>query len=85
MQAAQGILLPSIMLSGYIFPLSSLPAPLAAWPRSFLPATHFIAIARGIVIRGAGFADIWVHAAALVGLSALLVLASTSAFRKTIA
>lgn len=83
-QAAQGILLPSIFLSGYVFPISSLPYPLQVASR-FLPATHFIAIARGIVIRGAGFADIWVHAAALVGLSALLVLASTSAFRKTIA
>jgi ABC-2 type transport system permease protein len=47
-----------------------------------LPATHFIAISRGIIIRGAGFADLWPHVAALLGISALLVLASTRAFRK---
>ncbi len=83
-QSAQGILLPSIFLSGYVFPISSLPYPLQLASR-FLPATHFIAIARGIVIRGASFGDIWGHAAALVVLSALLVLASTRAFHKTIA
>ncbi len=57
-QIAQMVLLPSIMLSGYIFPLSSLPAPLR-WLSQILPATHFIAISRGIVIRGASFADLW--------------------------
>ncbi len=82
-QAAQSILLPSIFLSGYVFPISSLPGPLQLASR-FLPATHFIAIARGIVIRGAGFADLAHHVYALVGLSAVLVLASTRAFRKTV-
>ena len=82
-QAAQSILLPSIFLSGYVFPISSLPHVLQLVSR-LLPATHFIAIARGIVIRGAGFADLWGHVAALVGLSLLLVVASTRAFRKTV-
>jgi ABC-type multidrug transport system permease subunit len=53
-QLAQMFLLPSIMLSGYIFPLSSLPGPLRALAQ-ILPATHCIAISRGIVIRGASF------------------------------
>ena len=54
-QLAQMFLLPSIMLSGYIFPLSSLPAPLRVLSQ-ILPATHFIAISRGIIIRGASSA-----------------------------
>jgi ABC-2 type transport system permease protein len=83
-QIAQMILLPSIMLSGYIFPLSSLPGPLRAIAQ-VLPATHFIAISRGIVIRGAGFWDLWQHVAALLAIAALLVAGSTRAFRKTIA
>jgi len=82
-QIAQMFLLPSIMLSGYIFPLSSLPAPLRVFAQS-LPATHFIAIARGIIIRGASFADLWGSAAALLGIAVLLVAGSTRAFRKTI-
>jgi drug efflux transport system permease protein len=81
-QVAQGFLLPSIMLSGYIFPLSSLPAPLRALAQ-VLPATHFIAISRGIIIRGAGFWDLWPNVAALFAVAAVLVAGSTRAFRKT--
>jgi len=76
-------LLPSIMLSGYIFPLSSLPVPLRVIAQ-VLPATHFIRISRGIIIRGAGFLDLWPSVAALIALAVLLVLGSTRAFRKTI-
>jgi ABC-2 type transport system permease protein len=82
-QIAQMFLLPSIMLSGYIFPLSSLPGPLRYFAQ-ILPATHFIAIARGIIIRGAGFLDLWPNVAALLAIAAVLVAGSTRAFRKTI-
>jgi len=82
-QIAQMFLLPSIMLSGYIFPLSSLPAPLRALAQ-VLPATHFIAISRGIIIRGAGLADLWPDVAALMALALVIVAASTRAFRKTL-
>jgi ABC-2 type transport system permease protein len=82
-QIAQMFLLPSIMLSGYIFPLSSLPAPLRLFAQVF-PATHFIAIARGIIIRGAAFPDLWRSVVALLVIAALLVAGSTRAFRKTI-
>jgi drug efflux transport system permease protein len=82
-QVAQGFLLPSIMLSGYIFPLASLPAPLRVLSQ-VLPATHFIAISRGIIIRGAGLADLWPDVVALLVLAGLLVAGSTRAFRKTV-
>jgi ABC-2 type transport system permease protein len=82
-EARARLALPSIMLSGYIFPIASLPGPLQVLSR-VLPATHFIAISRGIIIRGAGFADLWPHVAALLALALLLVAVSTRAFRKTI-
>src|SRR5262249_44672170 len=82
-QIAQMFLLPSIMLSGYIFPLSSLPRPLQ-WVSKFLPATHFISISRGVIIRGATFWDLWPDVAALLIIATLLVAASARAFRKTI-
>jgi ABC-2 type transport system permease protein len=82
-QIAQMFLLPSIMLSGYIFPLSSLPSPLRVFAQ-VLPATHFIAIARGIIIRGAAFLDLWPNVAALIVIAILLVAGSTRAFHKTI-
>ncbi len=82
-QLAQMFLLPSVMLSGYIFPIPSLPKPLQYFSQ-VLPATHFIAIARGIIIRGAVFADLWRDVAALLVIALLLVAASTRAFHKTI-
>ena len=82
-QIAQMFLLPSIMLSGYIFPLSAIPAPLRVLSR-ILPATHFIAISRGIIIRGAGIGDLWQHVAALVVIAIVLVAGSARAFRKTV-
>jgi ABC-type multidrug transport system permease subunit len=82
-QRTQMFLLPSIMLSGYIFPLSSLPLPLRIVAQ-LLPATHFIKISRGIIIRGAGFLDLWPSVVALLVLAVLLVAGSTRAFRKTV-
>jgi ABC-2 type transport system permease protein len=82
-QLAQILLLPSILLSGYVFPLFSLPGPLRAFAH-LLPATHFIKISRGIILRGAGFLELWPNVAALLAIDAVLILASTRAFKKTI-
>lgn len=81
-QLAQAILLPSVMLSGYIFPPSTLPRFLFYLSKG-LPATHFITIARGIVIRGAPLRDLIPATASLAALSLGLVLLSTRAFRRT--
>src|SRR5688572_28298403 len=82
-QMAMGIMLPSVLLSGYVFPLASLPLPLRVISYA-LPATHFIRIARGIVIRGASFADLWQPVFALLLISAVLIGVSARAFRKTV-
>jgi len=72
-----------VLLSGYIFPISSLPLPLRGISY-VLPATHFIRIARGIVIRGATFADLWEPVLSLLAISAVLIAVSTRAFKKTV-
>ncbi|MGE0640670.1 MAG: ABC transporter permease [Thermoanaerobaculia bacterium] len=82
-QLAMSVMLPSVLLSGYIFPLSALPGPIRVISQ-VLPATHYIAITRGIVLRAATFKDLWEHVAALAAISTVLVLASSRAFRKTI-
>ena len=48
------IQLPGMMLSGYIFPRSKMPL-LVRWAGEFLPITHFLQIARGIMTKGVGF------------------------------
>ncbi|MFO0669688.1 MAG: ABC transporter permease [Polyangiaceae bacterium] len=81
MQQAQMLLLPSIFLSGYIFPASGLPLPLWAIGR-VLPATHMVEIMRGVVLRDAGPRDLWQNVAALVALSVVLVWLSVKRFQK---
>ena len=49
-------LLPSILLSGFVFPFDGMP-PLAQWIAQLLPLTHFVEMIRGIVLRGAPLAD----------------------------
>ena len=83
MQMAMGVMMPSIFLSGYVFPIASLPQPLQ-YLSHVIPATHFIRIARGIIIRGASFYDLWSSVVALMIISTVLVAASARAFQKTI-
>ena len=57
MQMAQFTLLPSIMLSGFMFPFQGMPA----WARAIgelLPITHVLRICRGVLLKGNGFAEI---------------------------
>jgi ABC-2 type transport system permease protein len=83
MQRAMGIMLPSVLLSGYIFPIASLPLPLRVFSH-ILPATYFIKIARGIIIRGASFGDLLDSVLALLAISVVLIAVSARAFKKTV-
>jgi ABC transporter DrrB family efflux protein len=81
-QMAQLFLLPSIFLSGYIFPAAGLPKPLYIIGR-LLPATHMIEIMRGVVLRDAGVRELLPNVAALVAISVILVGLSARRFQKT--
>jgi ABC-2 type transport system permease protein len=80
-QIAQMVFLPSVFLSGYIFPVEGLPWVLKAAGR-LLPATHMIAILRGVVLRGAGPTALMPNVLALLGLAVVLVWMSARTFRK---
>lgn len=51
--------LPSMLLSGFAFPFKGMPF-WAQWMGNVLPLTHFINIIRGIMLKGIGFAEVWV-------------------------
>lgn len=70
-QLALMTVLPQIMLSGIIFPLSSM-APGIAWIGYLLPLTYFNEVAVGVMVRGAGFADLWVPLALLALLGSVI-------------
>ena len=58
MQMTVFFLLPAILLSGFAFPFAGMPA-WAQWIGEVLPATHFLRIVRGILLKGNGMAEIW--------------------------
>ena len=57
MQLTWFLLLPSILLSGFIFPFAGMPRP-AQWVAELLPMTHFMRLIRGVVLRGADLHDL---------------------------
>jgi ABC-2 type transport system permease protein len=80
-QMAQMLLLPSIFLSGYIFPVAGLPTVLY-WIGRMLPATHMINVMRGAVLRSAGPLEMLPSVLALMAISIVLVWASIRRVRK---
>ena len=70
--ALAGLMMPTLLLSGFIFPLDSLPRPLQLL--SYLvPARWFLTIVRGIMIKGAGLATLWQETLILVGMTLFLL------------
>lgn len=80
-QMSQLLLLPSIFLSGYIFPVAGLPRVLY-WIGRALPATHMIDVMRGAVLRSAGPWDLLPSLLALAAIGVVLVTLSISRVRK---
>ena len=80
-QMAQMFLLPSIFLSGYIFPSEGLPFVLRMIGK-VLPATHMVSIMRGVVLRDAGPAELMPDVLALILISTVLVALSVRSFKK---
>jgi ABC-2 type transport system permease protein len=71
-----GTILPSVFLSGYIFLIENMP-PFFRAISAVIPTTYYIRILRGIILRGAGLADLWRDAAilTLMGCAAILLAA----------
>ena len=81
MQMAMGTILPSIFLSGYIFPTDSMPT--AFWIVSQLvPTTWMVDAARGVILRGAGWAELGKNALILWIMATLSLSVSAKRFRK---
>ncbi len=80
-QAAMGTMMPSIFLSGYVFPLDSMPWPFWYVAQIF-PTTWLIDAARGVILRGAGWRQLWLHGMVLWAMGLALFALSMMKFRK---
>jgi len=83
MHLASFVIIPSVLLSGFIFPRESMPA-LLNWLGYLMPLTYFLQIQRGIVLRGAGFQDLWQWILPLTVFGFLLIFFSVKRFRTTV-
>ena len=70
--ALAGLLLPTMILSGFIFPIDSLPRPLQLLSY-IVPARWFLTIVRGIMLKGAGLETLWQETLVLVGMTLLFL------------
>jgi drug efflux transport system permease protein len=74
-------LLPNILLSGFIFPLESMPAVLQ-WMSFVIPGRWFVTIARGIMLKGIGLEYLWRETLYIAALATLLLAASIRSFHE---
>jgi ABC-2 type transport system permease protein len=82
-QLAQFGLLPSIMLSGFMFPFQGMPA----WARYIgeaVPLTHALRICRGMLLKGNGMAQIWPDLWPMIVFAAVVGIIAIRTFRETL-
>ena len=81
MQMTMFVFLPSILLSGFMFPFAGMPT-VVQWIAEVLPLTHFLRLIRGVMLRGAGLFELWPDVLALLGFTAVMMTAAILRFRK---
>lgn len=81
MQMTFFVFLPSILLSGFMFPFSGMPQPVQ-WLAEVLPLTHFLRLIRGIMLRGAGIGELWPDVLAMLAFTTVMMSAAILRFRK---
>lgn len=75
------IMLPSVLLSGFIFPIANMP-PVIRVITYIIPLRYFLSIVRGIFLKGIGMEYLWKDTLALLILGAVIFYAAVKRFRK---
>jgi len=73
--------LPSMLLSGFMFPFEAMPEP-AQWIGEALPLTHFLRIARGVLLKGAPIGSLWSEVLAILAFMVVALGLAVANFRK---
>jgi ABC-2 type transport system permease protein len=83
MQASFMIFIPTIFLSGYIFPIETMPV-FFQWVSRIMPATYYVDSIRGIVLRGAGLSHLWLNGVVLLVMGTAMLIKASRAFQKKV-
>ena len=75
-----GLLLPTIMLSGFMFPIENMPVPLQVASNA-VPAKWFYIIVKNIMIKGVGFEHVWKETVVLIGMTVFFMVVSINKFK----
>ncbi|MCL5935703.1 MAG: ABC transporter permease, partial [Firmicutes bacterium] len=78
------VLLPSILLSGFLFPREAMPVAVQ-YIGNIIPLTYYLVIIRGIVLKGIGFSCLIPQVTALLVFSLVLLAINIAKFKKKIA
>ena len=81
MQITFFVFLPSILLSGFMFPFAGMPVAIR-WLAEVLPLTHFLRIIRGVMLRGATLPELWPDVLALAAFTVVMMTLAILRFRK---
>jgi ABC-2 type transport system permease protein len=81
MQMAFFVLLPSILMSGFMFPFAGMPKPIQYFAE-ILPLTHFLRLIRGVMLRGGSLRELWPDVAALLAFTFVMMTLAIMRFRK---
>lgn len=84
MQMSFFFFLPSVLLSGFMFPFDSMPQP-AQWLGEVLPLTHFIRVSRGILLRGSSIFEHGIEVGAMAAFTVAGFVLATLLFSKRLA
>jgi len=74
------LMMPTILLSGFIFPIDSMPMPLQVLS-NIIPAKFFIIILKGIMLQGVGLAVLWKETLAITAFIVVFTFASVKSFK----
>jgi ABC-2 type transport system permease protein len=83
MQMTVFYLLPSILLSGFMFPFRGMPV-WAQWLGEVIPVTHFLRVVRGALLKGQGLGDMWRELMALIAFVCVVTALAMARYRRTL-
>lgn len=78
------LILPTILLSGFIFPIENMPK-ILQWLCYIVPPKYFIVIIKNVMLKGTGFYYVWKETLVLLGMTIFLLLLSAKKFKNRLA
>jgi len=84
MVSLMALMLPTILLSGFIFPIANMPQ-IMQWLCAVMPPKYYIIIIKGIMLQGNGLAFLWRETLVLVGFTTIFILLSIKNFKTRLA